>query len=207
LPEAVSSAALDRLIERLSQSVALLMEGLENGRLDVNEWREAMERELLRYYTAAYMTGQDSPDLTTEARSVIRNYVNTQIKYLDNFALVIQTAEAFEQGWKARAEMYANGIKAPYWQGRVKVLALPAMPGDGTTQCLTNCGCEWDIQVVDEDKGDYDAYWVRGKQDSCQTCLEREAQWNPLQIRGGVLMIPPSHLAKEIAKNILEAAR
>ena len=42
--------------------------------------------------------------------------------------------------------------------------------------------------MVDEEKGDYDAYWVRGKRDSCQTCLERAAQWSPLEIREGVLI-------------------
>lgn len=51
----------------------------------------------------------------------------------------------------------------------------------------SNCGCSWRIEVVDDEAGDYDAYWERSKDDSCATCLEREAQWSPVRIRGGLL--------------------
>jgi hypothetical protein len=55
---------------------------------------------------------------------------------------------------------------------------------------MDNCGCEWEIEVIDEDNGDYDAYWRLGKLKNCQTCLERAAQWSPLEIRGSELLIP-----------------
>lgn len=47
-----------------------------------------------------------------------------------------------------------------------------------------NCGCSWEVQTLDATKGDFDAYWRRSKDDSCDTCLERERLWNPVEIRG-----------------------
>lgn len=53
----------------------------------------------------------------------------------------------------------------------------------------SNCKCSWEVVEVDADAGDYDAYWRRASDDSCQSCLEREARWSPVRIRGGVLQL------------------
>jgi len=122
-----------------------------------------------------------------QARATVAKQVQKQLDFLDNFALEIQKTDEFEAGWDARAAMYAESIKAPYWSGRTKLLPLPALPGDGTTQCKTHCHCLWSIDTLDEDAGDYDARWIRGVSDSCQTCVQRAQDWAPLRIRGGVL--------------------
>ncbi len=180
---------LGNLIAQLRAEIDSLMVALEVGEIDPIVWQAEFERFLVRYHEAAYMTGQGSPRLDLVDLNSVKFYVGSQLEFLDNFRFVIQSADQFMAGWVARAEMYAGGIKKPYWKGKTKVLPLPAMPAEGT-QCLDNCGCEWDIEVVDEENGDYDAYWVRGKRDSCQTCLERATQWSPLEIREGVLVMP-----------------
>jgi hypothetical protein len=110
--------------------------------------------------------------------------VSAQADFLADFAIEIQSADQFWQGWNARAESYAGGIKNPYWQGATDMLPLPAMPGDGTSACLGNCTCGWRIDPIDETKGDYDCYWeLESGSDHCQQCTERARQWAPLQIR------------------------
>lgn len=182
--------SLDELLRRLADLIAAITADLEIAAIDLIAWRAEMERLLARYHLAAYMAGQESPDLTEAELAQVTAYVETQLQFLDNFAFVIQTGAEWQAGWNARAALYAEGIKAPYWKGRTKILPLPAMPGDGTTQCLTNCRCLWDVVVVDEEAGDYDATWTLGVADHCQTCLERSEQWAPLQIRDGRLVIP-----------------
>lgn len=180
---------LGDLISRLRAEINSLTISLQAGEIDPIVWQAEFERFLVRYHEAAYMTGQGSPVMKTVDLNSVKFYVGSQLEFLDNFRFVIQSADQFMAGWLARAEMYAGGIKKPYWKGKTKVLPLPAMPAEGTA-CLDNCGCSWDIEIIDEESGDYDAYWIRGKRDSCKTCLERAAQWSPLEIRAGVLITP-----------------
>jgi hypothetical protein len=133
------------------------------------------------------MAGVGSDVLPPAVRSQLVAGVQAQFAFLDGFAIEIQDTDEYMAGWNARADMYAKSIKTPYWQGRTRMLPLPAMPAEGT-QCLTNCGCSWEIVTIDEEAGDYDCYWRRGKDDSCQTCIARAQNWSPLQVRGGVLL-------------------
>lgn len=189
---------IQALINALIEEIRRITERMEFEHIPVKQWLEVMRALIARYSVAAMMLGQGSPVLSKAARTAVKHYVGIQFAFLDNFALVIQNAEAWENGWNSRAESYAAAIKQPYWQGKTKMLPLPAMPAEGT-QCHNNCGCEWEIQEIDGKAGDYDAYWRRSKDDSCQTCLERERLWNPLEIRGGMLQIPKSMQAKEPA--------
>lgn len=181
---------LDWLIQRLRRIIAAATTALE-GRISesgaVDAWQSTVTDAIGRYSLAAMMTGSGDDQLSPEQLKAVKKAVQTQATFLDAFALEIQGAAAWQAGWNARAEMYASSIKAPYWTGKVKMLPLPAMPGDGSTQCLTNCGCAWDIQQLDGE-GNYDCYWRRGKNDSCQTCVGRSARWAPLRIRDGEIV-------------------
>lgn len=178
---------LQRLLDRLQQLISAATDTLEQDIGRVADWRETMERLLTRYHTAAYLAGQDSETLAGDDRKTLEQLISAQLEFLNNFTLEIQEADEFKAGWRNRAEMYADAIQVPYWKGATKVLPLPAMPGEGT-QCLTRCRCTWEVVPVDEERGDYDAYWRLTSAEHCQTCLQRASEWAPLQIRGGRLV-------------------
>jgi hypothetical protein len=167
------------------------MAQLERGSITAVVWRDGMRRLLTRYHTAGLMVGMGVTELPEEALALLVQTLEVgQFPYLDNFYTVVVAASEYNPAWMARAMLYALSPKTSYWEGEVyrqagRFLPLPAQPAQGTT-CLTNCGCAWRIVTLAE--GDYDAYWERGKDDSCQVCLEREETWNPLRIRDGVLM-------------------
>lgn len=179
--------ALDRLIAKLSRAIEEDTDALALGQTTPGQWQQDITKLLERYTAAAYKAGQNGDPLTAKDIRSVKGLVAAQVEYLDNFTLEIQGASEWQAGWNARAQMYAESIKVPYWKGATKVLPLPAMPAEGT-QCLTRCRCIWDVDALDEEAGDYNAYWRRGAGDSCQTCRERAAQWSPLQIRGGELL-------------------
>jgi len=179
---------LESLIDRLKALIEAAAEELTGDLSRHPAFREVMAELLARYHTAAWIVGADSETLTETQRATIIVGVAEQLAFLDGFVLDIRSADEFQQGWTRRAASYAESIKVPYWQGRTKVLPLPAMPAQGT-QCLTKCQCLWDVTTINADKGDYDARWVRGANDSCQTCIQRAAEWNPVRIRGGVLQL------------------
>lgn len=179
--------ALDRLIRRLSLLIGTATSALEGDPSQVAQWEEEIIRQLARYHSAAYLAGAKADDLTPAARTAVQRDVRTQLDFLSQFALEIQEAAEWQAGWSARAEMYARSIQTPYWRGATRLLPLPAMPGDGTSQCLTNCKCGWDIQQLDGENN-YDCYWrMGGAERHCQTCPQRAEEWAPLRIRGGEL--------------------
>lgn len=181
------------LLEQYSVQVQELMDLLEAKRITPAVWRDRMGDLLARYHVAALMVGMGQTAVPTEGIALLAGNIANQFGYLDNFATEVAAAEAFRAVWRSRAQMYVNSAGAEFWEGYVyrqagRFLPLPAMPKDGTTQCLSNCKCSWDIQVLDAERGDYDATWVMHPAEHCQTCIERAAQWAPLQIRDGMLM-------------------
>lgn len=179
--------AARRLLALMLLDVRALMRALEAGRTTVAAWQQAFSDALTKYHTASYFVGAGSTQLNGPARGWLGRHVASQIKFLKNFATEIQSAEQFKPGWNARAAMYAKGLGASYWKGATRMLPLPAMPADGSTQCRTNCGCSWSIEELDGD-GNYDCYWRLGKSENCQTCATRARDWAPLKIRDGRLV-------------------
>jgi hypothetical protein len=174
--------SLDRLIQRFLDEVATLTSRLERGEITVKAWQREMEKLLARYHEAAYMIGLESSELDDDAMAIIIEDIEFQLGYLDAFAVAIAGASAWQASFNSRAALYAQSPKRTYWQGIAAKarLTLPGMPGE--SECLSNCGCEWDIREV---KGGWDCYWRRGKKDSCNGCRQREREWNPYKIRGG----------------------
>lgn len=177
--------ALRLILARTLAAVQRLTRRLERGSLTTDEWQTAMEQTLRQHHALALMAGQGGGELSTASRKYLDLFVAQQMKYLQRFA-----NEVAERGYEtrdaARAAMYAGAAKAPWWHGKTKGLPLPAMPGDGSTQCLSNCRCEWRIVPLEGD-GNYDCYWQMNADEHCQTCTQRASDWAPLRIRGGEL--------------------
>jgi hypothetical protein len=178
--------SLDRLMRRLSSLIAAATDALERYPDRVDDWYDEVSRQLRRYTLAAYVSGQGGE--RDVPRAVVEAYTKAQLDYLAAFRDEIKAAAEWNNGWKSRADMYAESIKAPWWAGKTRDYPLPAMPGDGTTRCLTRCRCSWRIDELAGD-GNADAYWIYGAtEDHCQGCIERSQQWAPIQIREGVLV-------------------
>lgn len=186
---------LESIITQFSVQAQELLDLLEAKRITPKVWRDRMAALLATYHTAAMMTGIQSTAVPPEGWAVLAETLASQYGYLNNFYTQVAAAEAFSAAWRVRADMYADSSQSSYWDGYIynkagKFLPIPAVPGDGTTQCLTRDRCK--LRVVKLGENDFDVYWEldRGIPDDqhCQTCLERGAQWYPLRIRDGVLM-------------------
>ncbi len=180
-------AALERLVRRLRELLLTETDALVAGRTTLKAWEQANRDMLASHHLAAYLLGSDTATLTLSARKVVAASLAAQFSYLGRFRLAIQDAPAWQAGWQARAASYAQSIKIPYWRGATKLLPLPAMPGDGTSQCLGFCTCAWDIETLSDAQQDYDCSWKLGASEHCQTCRVRAWRWAPLRIRGGKL--------------------
>lgn len=181
---------LESLIARLQKLIdaatGKLIDNLSPAQ--IREYHTIMEELLTRYHLAAYMVGAGTQTVTGLARERVTAAVAGQLAYLEVFIDEIRDADTGDMGWSARARMYGESIGESYWAGKTRGLPLPSLPKDGTTQCLTNCKCRWDVKTIDEGKRDYDAYWKMSKAEHCQTCTQRAQEWNPIRIRNGVLL-------------------
>ena len=109
-----------------------------------------------------------------------------------------------------RAAMYGSAIWAAYQQGKGAKwgemskygLHLPAYPADGSAICKTRDRCEWLIEPLNLDEGEYNATWTLGQAEHCPTCLQRAKEWNPLYIWHGW----PVYETKSLKERVVEAA-
>lgn len=199
--------SLQLLLAKLKQAIRDLMDDFEAGDETPKTWLDTMKSLVTRFITASFMSGQESPLVGVSEQGWIYEYVKAQVEFLDNFYLSIVSAPEFQEGWKQRAESYANSIVAPYWKGTTKMLPLPAMPGDMTTPCGQLCACLWDIVTIDEAKNDYDCYWKLNasrevETEHCQPCEQRAVEWNPIKVRDGRLIMPQGEAGKEYVEVI-----
>lgn len=182
-------SALRWLLLRLTRLVQTATDALEQSYPDgVAAWQAEIARQLARYHAAAIMAGAGVDTLTQPMTVAVTQDLATQLKFLAKFGVEVQDGAQWQAGWNSRAEMYAGSISAPYNRGATRMLPLPAMPCDGTSQCLSRCACWWEIDELEGDNN-YDCTWHKSADESCQTCIQRASDWAPLQIRDGVLQV------------------
>lgn len=159
-----------------------------DGHASVAVWQNAMEHSLAAAHMSAYAVGAGVPlrKLTDQDRAAVEKLLHTQFEHLSEYSTAMKQGKYKESPESAlnRTNMYADATKASWWMGKTRGLVLPAYPCDGTTQCLTNCECSWEIITL-KGEGNWDAHWKLGATDNCQTCVQRAQEWAPYKIRGG----------------------
>lgn len=168
---------LRALLAQALDSVRYQMDGLESGRLTVDDWQQGMAQDMLTYHIAAYLTGTGSTSadaLDDAARKTLASVVGAQVDYLNAFADAIDAADVDPDQfarWRAQAALYAGSTKQSYWRGAAGV-DLPCYPG-GCEECYGNCRCS--VEVRDDG-----VWWICSDDDrSCDACRERGQTWTP----------------------------
>ncbi len=172
-----------RAVLRLRQLTRALAEGAS-----VEHWEDAFAQALAEHHLAAYVAGAhiELSEMTPNDWKLLDTFLHNQLEYLQGFKQAYEAGQYANgpDGAIARAALYGEAAKAPYWMGVTRGLPLPAWPGDGTTQCRTNCQCSWEIDDFGGN-GNADCYWRLHPAEHCQTCAVRAEDWNPLRVRNG----------------------
>ena len=154
-----------------------------NGAIDIFTYEKQVKEILRQTYIDNYVMGKGGRNMMTQADwGRIGGMLKEQYGYLNPFMEQIARGELSQAQIDARLKMYINSASEAFWRGFASdvPIDLPAYPGDGSSACLTNCQCQWDIQQV---SNGYDCYWRLGQAEHCPDCIERAGEWNPYRIR------------------------
>jgi hypothetical protein len=156
--------------------VTLLSAILKRATDEMSKPSPAIRKAIATAHTAAYYaalkerTGVLPKGLSKIERGELKARVAEQLKYYDKFAA--QVGDLSEGSIGPRAAMYAKAIRGTYGQARYP--GLKQYPGDGQTQCLTNCLCSLD----EKDDG---IHWTLNAGESCSDC-EAMAAGSPYNV-------------------------
>lgn len=159
---------------------------LADSLLNLPDWEQVMRDELKGEYIRQYILGKGGLEQMTQADwGSIGGMLGDQYRYLDGFAQQIADGTLTEAQIAARSEMYFASSTEAYERAHARAMGapeLPAYPGDGTSECMTNCRCAWDLNEVEP--GVWECTWqIDAAAESCGTCIERSRDWAPLVIR------------------------
>lgn len=178
----------DAVSAQYTRRTQALANDLLHGTLSLDDFHTRMQDMIRLSYLHQAVAGtrdDDERELTQADYRRMETAIGKQYEYLDGFMDDI-TAAVEKKGASLdfipnRAALYAKAAEAEYWKQATNV-DLPAIPRDGSTQCLGNCQCSWDLSCNDD--GSVDATWVLGEADHCPDCVQRSQEWNPLRING-----------------------
>ena len=155
---------------------------LKAGNISISEWVLEMRTELKTVHGAQFVLGRGGlGNMTQSDWGKLGANLRQQYGYLNDFAnQTIANPQWSEGRIAARAQMYLEASSASFEQGRsrgVGTPSLPQYPGDGNTQCLTNCKCYW--RIVSK-ATEWHCYWTLQAAEHCPDCVENAGKWNPL---------------------------
>lgn len=173
--------AMEKLTALYEKRITQLSQRLTSGEIELGDWQITMREELRRAHALQLIAGSGGDKAGVDPNDWLKlgNELRSQYLYLEDFGRAIASGDLDSGSIEARARMYARSSRVSFWKQAGGDLELPAYPCDGSSECLSNCGCSWDIQ---EDEDGANAYWRLGKTDNCPTCLQRASEWSPYRV-------------------------
>lgn len=171
-----------------------LAEQLATGQITLLRWQIEMRQAMREIWTLQLVAGAggDKSKIGSDEYLKLGTRLKQQYAYLEKFGRDIAEKGLSQAQIALRSRMYMDASKTVYWM-QITGLDLPAYPGDGSTECLTNCKCSWKIRYIKDGKGNITgaiATWVLGKAEHCPTCVKRADEWKALAVR-----VDPSKLS------------
>jgi len=181
-----SDTIRDRFVNQDLRGVNNLATSVASGEIRTSAWVQGMRQEIKESYISQYLLAKGGvQNMTPEDWGRLGGLLKNQYQYLNGFAQELNAGQMSEAQIRQRAELYIKSSRQAYERGRVASLqmpALPAYPGDGSTQCVTNCQCHWEIT---ETSDEWRAYWTLGAAEHCPDCVQRSKDWAPYTMNKG----------------------
>lgn len=172
----------DAFVASQEQFVTDLAASLADGMM-LRRWEAEMWDRIKIAYDAEFLAGRGGRNAITNAdRSAMARMLKKQRGFLRNFANDIAGGEMTEAAIANRSKLYVRSARQAFERGKARAwgIRLPAYPADGSSECMANDRCSWEI--VDRPTK-VDAYWRLSVAEHCSTCIDRASRWSPYTIQ------------------------
>lgn len=152
-----------------------------SGEMTIGKWEESMKSLIRGLHTSVTSIKKGGWDqMSWSDWGKMGTPLREQYKYLHGFAKTIETNKdtISLKAIEARAKMYGNAAQATgdivNTDAEIRS-KLPWMPRDGSTECLVNCLCRWQLQVLNKTNKFQmvQATWRVSPAEHCDTCIGR----------------------------------
>lgn len=190
VPRSQRTETFDALRAAYEERVIAINTLYKAGFLDKESWFEDMQEQVKIMHVQAYAAGRSGEweDITQSEWGRVGNRLRRQYEALRGFQGDLDNISLAQMN--ARANMYGAAARQQFESaiGEEKGLpgdALPAQPGDATTECWTMCKCRWAIRKRNTV---HICTWKLGRAEHCKTCLLRARSWKNLRVKDGVML-------------------
>ena len=191
----------DGFTDALHGDVARLADRLFDRDISLGQWLRQMAKLIKQAHCGAWLLGCGGWNgLTSLAVSDIDRQLRNLYSFLHSYAQEVREGSLEERqlrraityrGLVNKGVMFIESMTVSAERGRTMGYGfhpdtLPNYPGDGTTECLTNCRCHWRFRFFTPEPGYYHAFWtlLRNRPDgrNCLTCLRYAVTYNPYSV-------------------------
>lgn len=190
--DASKSNLLSVRISIFQDSVTKLSERMYTGSVTLGQWEEGMKQLIRELHTSAAAIGKGGwGSMSQSDWGKLGNVLKKQYKFLHNFAqdIAANRDSISLDAILARAKMYGNAARysAALIAAGILAAMLPWLPGDGSTECLVNCKCFWQLDVTSSDKDTKTvlAVWHLRPAEHCDDCVNRNGYTETLVVPSG----------------------
>lgn len=177
----------DEFADAIKDRADVLTSRLAAGEITIGQWVTQAREDLKIAYLNQYALGRGGfAQMKPEDYGSIGGQLANQYAYLQDFAEEIAQGGLTEGQIRARLRMYFESSTQAFERAKARAFglafdALPAYPGDGKSECLSNCRCGWELKLEGSNVA---AYWRLSRVEHCETCKQRGRDWSPLVVQG-----------------------
>ena len=171
--------------QAMTESDLLVEQLMQTGDITIQDWVLKMRELIKDTYRAEYELAIGGRENMTPADyGRLGGILQEQYRYLQGFADDLAQGKLTLGQAQYRARMYIDSATQAFERAKAASygLTLPQYPGDGSTQCLSNCRCEWDIK---ENSTEWLCYWRLGEAEHCPDCLDARQLYSPYVVTKG----------------------
>ena len=184
--EGEGSTLSELLSELVIAAAVVAIEALISRSVDLGEWVSDTYRRLQKSAMTQFLLGVGGIHSFKEQMvGGLKSFLRKQWGFFQKFVRQIKAGSLTAGNIIRRAKMYFEAVKGRFSAGRAAAhgVRLPAIPGDGSTECLSYCKCSW--YLIDIDPDTVHAFWRLGLyvQEHCRDCLRRSGEWNPYIVK------------------------
>jgi hypothetical protein len=152
--------------------------------IDLQQWVLEMRRQTKTAYINEYLLARGGRgNMTQRDWGRLGGLLKRQYEYIQNFARDIDAGKASGGQIRTRARMYVNGATQAFERAKAESQGLPRLPqypGDGQTQCRSNCQCGLHYEETDTH---WNVFWRLGVAEHCPDCVRLAEEWKPLVVQ------------------------